>query len=86
MSGVRYSKRLDKILHFIILEYDRLVEEEDCEDPEELALFSVWVMLTMSKKNNSVEAWKALSGNPDSTNQKDPKKQFANRETEGSES
>ena len=87
MSGVRYSKRLNRILHYIVFEYERIVEEEiEVEDPEEFALFTVWSMLAISKARNRVSLEKALLDSLDITNQKDPKKQFANGEMEGSES
>lgn len=87
MSGVRYSKRLNTLLNMVVFEYERIVEEKiETDDPEEFALFTVWSMLAISKARNRVSLEKSLSDYLDSANQKDPKKQFANRETEGSES
>ena len=87
MSGVRYSKRLNTLLNMVVFEYERIVEEEiEVEDPEEFALFTVWSMLAISKARNRVSLEKALLDSLDSTNQNNPKKQFANGETGGSES
>ena len=87
MSGVRYSKRLNTLLNMVVFEYERIVEEKiETDDPEEFALFTVWSMLAISKARNRVSLEKSLSDNPDNTNQNNPKKQFANGETGGSES
>ena len=74
MAEVRYSEKLNRILHYIVFEYERIVEEEiEVEDPEEFALFTVWLILALKKSPNSAFLEKALSDNPDNRTKTTPK-------------